>query len=208
MRLIDSKGIEKENSGGVDPTFESIKNFINSQLETNDPDKFIHCIWYCWTMTRFEEVEINLLKKLSQQYTLDKLPVIIVYTNAISPDDVEKAKEYIKSQNLKNDFIDILAVEKKMYSGEPVRAHGLDKLIELSIKSAMSAVNSSCYEGLLRELGKNVEEELNILMNKIKEKVNKEIEDMVLEMDKESNIEDLKLKLIKIFLIFFIILFF
>jgi flagellar biosynthesis GTPase FlhF len=200
LRLVDSKGIEKENSGGVDPTFESIKNFIEYQLETNDPDKFIHCIWYCWTMTRLENVEINLLKKLSEQYTLDKLPVIIVYTNAISPDDVEKAKEYIKSENTKNDFIDILAVEKTIFSGEPVKPHGLDKLIELSIKSSMSAVNSSCYEGLLRELRKNVEETLDSLMNKIKEKINIEIEDMISEMNKECNIEDLNLKLTKIFI--------
>ena len=200
LRLVDSKGIEKENSGGVDPTFESIKNFIEYQLETNDPDKFIHCIWYCWTMTRLENVEINLLKKLSEQYTLDKLPVIIVYTNAISPDDVEKAKEYIKNENIKNDFIDILAVEKTIFSGEPVKPHGLDKLIELSIKSSMSAVNSSCYEGLLRELRKNVEETLDSLMNKIKEKINIEIEDMISEMNKECNIEDLNLKLTKIFI--------
>jgi hypothetical protein len=151
-------------------------------------------------MTRLENVEINLLKKLSEQYTLDKLPVIIVYTNAISPDDVEKAKEYIKSENIKNDFIDILAVEKTIFSGEPVKPHGLDKLIELSIKSSMSAVNSSCYEGLLRELRKNVEETLDSLMNKIKEKINIEIEDMISEMNKECNIEDLNLKLTKIFI--------
>ena len=200
LRLVDSKGIEKENSGGVDPTFESINNFIDSQLETNDPDKFIHCIWYCWTMTRLENVEINLLKKLSQQYTLDKLPVIIVYTNAISPDDVEKAKEYIKNENLNNDFIDILFLEKKMFSGESVKPHGLDKLIELSIKSAMSAVNSSCYEGLLRELKKNVEETLDSLMNIIKEKINIEIEDMISKINEQCNIEDLNLKLTKIFI--------
>ena len=200
LRLVDSKGIEKENSGGVDPTFESIKNFIDFQLETNNPDNFIHCIWYCWTMTRLENVEINLSKKLSQHNFLDKLPVIIVYTNAISPEDVEKAKEYIKSENINNDFIDILAVEKTMFSGEPVKPHGLDKLIELSIKSAMSAVNSSCYEGLLRELKKNVEERLDSLMNQIKEKINIEIEDIISKMDEKFDIEDLNLKLTKIFI--------
>ena len=203
LRLVDSKGIEKENSGGVDPTFESIKNFIDSQLENNDPDKFIHCIWYCWTMTRLETVEINLLRKLSQQYTLDKLPVIIVYTNAISPDEVKNAKEYIKSENIKNDFVDILAVEKTIFSGEPVKPHGIDKLIELSVKSAMSAVNSSCYEGLLRELRKNIEKELDSLMNEIKTKINIEIEDIISKMNEECNIEDLNLKLTKIFIVIF-----
>ena len=91
-------------------------------------------------MTRLEKVEINLLRKLSEQYTLDKLPVIIVYTNAISPDDIENAKEYIKSENINNDFIDILAVGKKMYSGEYVHPHGLDKLIELVYSPMMSGL--------------------------------------------------------------------
>ena len=80
LRLIDSKGIEKDPSVGVDFTFAEISKYIK---EMNDPDSYIHCIWYCWTGTRLEDIEIKLLKKLAKEYTLKDLPVIIVYTNAI-----------------------------------------------------------------------------------------------------------------------------
>lgn len=114
LRLADSRGIEKSNIYGVDGIFESIKGFINNQIESNNPDKFIHCIWYCWTGTRLEENEIMLFKKLSKQYTLDTIPIIIVYTNAIDEEQTKKAKEYINNElKLDNDFIEILAQEKK-----------------------------------------------------------------------------------------------
>ena len=41
LRLADSRGIEKDTKLGVDQIFESIQRFIKSQIETNDPDKFI-----------------------------------------------------------------------------------------------------------------------------------------------------------------------
>jgi ABC-type dipeptide/oligopeptide/nickel transport system ATPase component len=82
LRLFDSRGIEK-NSHGVNETFDTIKNFIQRQIENKDSDKYIHIIWYCWTGTRLEESELEFLKKLSQQYKLDTLPIIIVYTNSV-----------------------------------------------------------------------------------------------------------------------------
>ena len=80
LRLADSRGIEKGVNSGVNYTFENIKKFIKSQIDSKDYDKFVHIIWYCWTGTRFEESELELLKKLSEQYSLDNIPVIIVYT--------------------------------------------------------------------------------------------------------------------------------
>lgn len=46
LRLVDSRGIEKD-SYGVVQVVNSTVNFINNQLKTKDPDKFIYCIWYC-----------------------------------------------------------------------------------------------------------------------------------------------------------------
>jgi ATPase subunit of ABC transporter with duplicated ATPase domains len=41
LRLVDSRGIEK-NINGVEETFDSIKNFIQKQIENKDSDKYIH----------------------------------------------------------------------------------------------------------------------------------------------------------------------
>lgn len=85
LRLVDSKGIEKNVESGVDAICKSISEFISKQIENKNSDKFIHCIWYCWTGTRFDPSEIEVLKVLSNQYHLETLPVIIVYTNSIDP---------------------------------------------------------------------------------------------------------------------------
>ena len=92
FRLADSKGIEKNTECGVEVVLETIKNFIKSQLDTKEPDNYIHCIWYCWTGARLEKSEIELLNKLTKVYTSETLPVIIVYTNAIDPTQIEEAK--------------------------------------------------------------------------------------------------------------------
>ena len=91
LRLFDSRGIEKS-IHGVKETFDSIKNFIQKQIENKDSDKYIHIIWYCWTGTRLEGSELDFLKKLSEQYKLDTLPIIIVYTNSAFRKEAEQAR--------------------------------------------------------------------------------------------------------------------
>ena len=60
------------------------KNFFKSQLDSENPDLFIHCIWYCITGTRLEPIERDTLKELSKIYQSNSIPIIIVYTQAVS----------------------------------------------------------------------------------------------------------------------------
>ena len=191
LRLADSRGIEKDKNFGVEQTFESIQRFIKSQIETNDPDKFIHCIWYCWSGTRLEENEMNLFKKLSETYSLETIPIIIVYTQAIDLDAVEKAKNYILNENkLNNDFIDV--VSKDTNVGEYiVPSRNLDILKEISIKRAKEAIKSSCYEGILNEVKKKIKETIEKLMNELKNKSNSEANKIISSMTINSKIETL-----------------
>ena len=192
LRLADSRGIEKSNIHGVAGIFESIKGFINDQIESNNPDKFIHCIWYCWTGTRLEENEIMLFKELSKQYSLDTIPIIIVYTNAIDEEQTKKAKEYIKNElKLDNDFIEILAQEKKIKNDTVIPPFNLEELKNISIKRAKEAIQSSCYEGLLNDVKKSIKNSIGNLMNNLKEKINVEAEEIISEMTTGSKIEDL-----------------
>ena len=160
LRLVDSKGIEKNNDSGTDATYNNIKNYINKQIETGDPDKYVHCIWYCWTGSRLENTEIDIVKKLSEHYTLDTLPVISVYTNSINKTHAVEAKKYITEKlKLPIEFVDILAVEADIIIGDKIiikPSFGLDKLKEISIKLAKAAVNSACYEGLTKDIENNI----------------------------------------------------
>ena len=186
LRLADSRGIEKDKNFNVDKAFESIKNFIDYQIKNKNPDKFVHCIWYCWKGTRLEEVEIELLNKLSHQYSLKQIPVIFVYTNSIRPYEVIEAKNYIKSLKMDNELVDILAkddiVGGRDESEKTIKSFGLDKLTELSIQQAKSAIDSSCYQEILFEVRKKFEGILDIIKLKSKEKIDKVIEDFVYEM--------------------------
>ena len=46
LKLGYSKGIEKE-SYDIESVIKDIKNFIEAQLLTKNPERYIHCIWYC-----------------------------------------------------------------------------------------------------------------------------------------------------------------
>jgi len=196
LRLVDSRGIEKNIDAGVTTTTKKIKDFIKKQIETKDYDKSIHIIWYCWTGTRLEESEVNLLKELSQQYTLETLPVIIVYTNAVFKEEIENAKKYIKEDlKLENEFIDVLAKEKKINTKdkkeEIIEAKNLDKLREKSVELAKSAVKSSIFEGLREEIKEKIQENINILISELKKKIDIEKKKYIEEMDENTKIVDL-----------------
>ena len=200
LRLIDSRGIEK-NDHGVKETFDNIKNFIQKQIENKDSDKYIHIIWYCWTGTRLEGSELDLLKKLREQYKLDTLPIIIVYTNSVFQDDVEQARQYVKDViKLDNEFIDVLAKEKKIDDEKIIKAKNLDILIEKSIGLAKSAVNSALIEGLIGEVKEKIKGRIDSLTFEIKNKINIQVKNFIEKIDKEAEIMDFKDKIKNIIL--------
>jgi flagellar biosynthesis GTPase FlhF len=195
LRLADSQGIERDENLGVNSVYEKIKKFIETQIENKDSDKFIHCIWYCWTGVRLEQSEIILLKKLSEQYTLENLPVIIVYTKAIDPKEIEKAKKYIKEElKLDNCFIEVLAEEKHVNVDNKemlIKPFNLDKLREQSVKLAKSAIKSSCYQGLIEDIKERINNKIKDIMVKLKEKIKKDKVSILKNFEKNYNIDEL-----------------
>ena len=194
LRLIDTRGIEKKNSAGVDKIFLEIKEYIKSQIKTKNFDKFIHVIWYCWAGTRLEESEIQLLQNLSKQYTLETLPVIIVYTNAVFQEEIEKAKTFVKKKlNLNNEFIDVLALEKKI-DNKIIKAKNIDILREKSIVLAKSAVKSSIFEGLIDDISDKIDLIITNMTAELKVKIKAEAKNYIENMDEKSSILDLREK--------------
>ena len=191
IRLIDSRGIEKDITSGVTITCQKIKDFIKTQIDTKDYDKFIHVIWYCWSGTRLENSEISLLKELSEQYSLETLPVIIVYTNSIFEEEIEKAKKYVKEElKLDNEFIDVLALEKKA-KDKIFEPKNLDYLREKSIELAKSAIKSSVYDGLIEEIKERIQLTIKSLTTELKENINKEAKNYIEKMNENFKIEEL-----------------
>ena len=135
---------------------------------------------------------MELLKNLSKQYTLETLPVIIVYTNAVFKDEIEKAKFFVKDiLKLDNEFIDVLALEKKI-DEKVIKEKNLDVLREKSIKLAKSAVKSSIFEGLISEISEKIKITIYCFTESLKSQINKEVKNFIEKMD--ENIEFLAIK--------------
>ena len=167
IRLIDSRGIEKGNYN-VENFIKEITNFIEEQELKGNPDFFVHCIWYCVTGTRFEEIEEETLKKLSSLYDDSKLPIIVVYTQAMVPEYYNAIKNDI--MRLKNDleFLPVVAKDIKL-DGSVVKSKNLDSLLMKSAEKAKNAVYSSVYSSLKKIINTKINNGINENKKKLKE---------------------------------------
>ena len=114
LRLWDTQGFESNDEINAQKIVDNAKLLIK-ESEQKGPDWFIHCIWYCVTGYRFENVEENAIRELTQSYEDDKLPLIIVYTHTLSPEGVDKLRNGIKQtfEERKIEFISVLAKDEK-----------------------------------------------------------------------------------------------
>ena len=161
--LLDSRGIEISKNYNIDIATEDIKQFIEERNGLNsDPDKFIHCIWYLVTGNRFEDDEGKYVKSLKSLYTNFGLPIIFVYTKAISEKESDLIKGRIEDfMEEKINFIPIIAREieiKTKKKAIPIEAYGVfeeDGLIKISFDLAKKAIKSS-YFNYMKNLLKNI----------------------------------------------------
>jgi len=133
IRLIDSRGIEKGNYN-VENFVNEITNFVEEQELKGNPDYFVHCIWYCVTGTRFEDIEEETLSKLSSIYDDSKLPIIVVYTQAMVPEYYEAIKNEVYKIKNNFDYIPVVAKDIKLADGSTVKPKNLDKLLINSLE--------------------------------------------------------------------------
>ena len=147
IRLIDSRGIEKGDYN-IDSLVNEITKYIENQELSGNPDNFIHCIWYCITGTRFEDIEEEALLKLSSIYDEFKLPIIVVYTQAIVPDYYNAISKEINKIHKNIEFIPVVAKDMIISDNKIVKSKNLDILLSKSVEKSKNAVNSSVFSAL------------------------------------------------------------
>lgn len=165
LRIADSRGIEKSREYGIDQVVKDIKDFVEGQLLTKDPDKYVHCFWYCITGARLEIIERESIQKIASIYENNKLPIIIVYTKAIVADQYKPIGEMVKELNGNLEFIPVISrdfetIEEvedednedgdscKKYEKKIIKKRGIKKLLNTTFEKAKEAVHSSCYTGI------------------------------------------------------------
>ena len=74
LRVYDTPGLDFDL--GMETLFKNIKSIVENNLNSNDPDKFINCIWYCQYSDRFQNQEREFIKELMKLYSSSYLPLI------------------------------------------------------------------------------------------------------------------------------------
>ena len=183
LRLIDSRGIELEGQN-IKVVFDSSKKLIEDRAREGDPDKLIHCIWYCFKSSglRFENCEKEILTLLMNQYDDNNLPIIIVITQNYIAEDTEVMIDYLKKDFQNREIIIMPVVAEKKNIGSMkneiiVKKDGIEELIiesfEKSQKAVLPAVMKSIKEKIIQIFTRNIEIKKNKLKNDIKENIEK-----------------------------------
>ena len=162
FKLVDTRGIELNYNYGAEAVKKAASDFINKQIKKNNPDDFVHCIWYCITGNRFEQVEIDLLNSLRSAYDNNSIPIIIIYTQATDNNAINGMQNYIKEKNINAEFIKILAERKELVNGQYLEPFGLDGLINETLKKCRQAMKGEMRSVMTNKISNNIS-------NKIKE---------------------------------------
>ena len=141
LRLWDTEGYTYEKID-LYKFHESISNFIQMQISKGKPEDCFHAIWYCINGSRFEEKEKQFILKFQKSYPENKIPIILVYTQAYKPTQVKKFKKGCEEflQDNKIDFIDVVA--KKYSVCEP---KNLRFLFEMTMNKISVAIFSASF---------------------------------------------------------------
>ena len=175
FRLYDSRGFNLDED--YKESVKEIEEFIEKQLLTDKPDEFIHCIWYCFTGSRYNDKEKETIKTLLGKYEDDCLPIIITYLQFI---DKDKADQYLKliKDYLGNDKINytpVRALSQKLNDGNQIidmKSYGLDKLEQITNERMANATNCSYYQSIrnkiIDEYKKKINKKCETIINKIR----------------------------------------
>lgn len=201
LRCADSRGTEIRRRGnqpyGISEVMEEMNKFISEQLDTDNPDNYIHCIWYCILTldSRFTDVIDECLKELENNYKLNKLPVIIVGTKSISEESDQEFADYLIEKNYNYTFIPVLA--KKIDKHEPF---GLEELKKKSIQLAMKGIESSCYQGIIKNIIKNSNSKIENQKYLIFASIERKKEEIFYNIELNPNFKTVKMEMENIFI--------
>ena len=160
LRFIDTRGIELNHNYGADAVKNDAMKFIERQIRTNNPNNFVQCIWYCITGNRFEQAEIDLLNSLRLAYDNNRIPIVIVYTQATDNNAINGMRDYIKERNIDAQFIKVLAERKELVNNQYLEAFGLDELVDETLKRCNKAMNGEMRSVMTNNIAMNIKNKL------------------------------------------------
>ena len=121
----------------------------------------IHCIWYCVSTPshRFEEAEVEFIKKFLDEANEFCVPVIIVLTQSYSKKDAKALMSEIEKENLNVvQIVPVLAQDVDIDEDYIIKGYGLDTLIDIvnnvipeALRNTLAAVQKANLKMKLRK---------------------------------------------------------
>ena len=218
LRIIDSKGIEM-GEHNINTVFDLTKELIEKRAVEGDPDKLIHCIWYCFKSSnlRFENIEKDTVSLLMNQYDDNNLPIVIVITQNYDDEATKTMTDYIKDEfkflNREMTIMPVIAKNKiivKKNNQFVFEKDGIEELIKISFEKSRKAIypafKKSIEKQIIQTFAIHTENKKNKLKDDLKEILKKILNEISENEDMENNISNLSLIIEKTLNIYFEIL--
>ena len=198
LRLIDSKGIEM-GANNINFVFNESKNLIEHKARQGDPDKLIHCIWYCFQCgsLRFEPIEKETLILLMNQYYDNKLPIIIVITQSFDEGPTNEMAEFIKKEfqflNREMIIMPVVAEKKTMVNKKNVMViekDGIEDLLKISFEKSQNAVLPALFKSIEEKIIQAFLKNLENRKIKLKNDLNQIYPKVLRRIKEEDNINN------------------
>ena len=135
LRIYDTIGLELDEEKRM-KSLEMIKKVCQDSKKSNDPDRFIHVMWYCVASDsdRLEKYEADYINSVSEE-----VDVILVITKSYRKKHSERLIKAIENEypslNIKNK-IAVLAQDENLEDCDedemPKKAFGVDILVEVT----------------------------------------------------------------------------
>ena len=168
LRLYDTRGVEFEQKYSPYAIYNNAKDIIMESMKGENFNDYVQCIWYCFNQDYIDNVEIEIIKKLKTNNP--SIPIILIYTIALSVDSYNEIKNKIDQNFPKYPFIKVLA--------EPLNnfpSFGLNELLKVTLENCKVELNNKIYQNIREKSYKKVMEKLSKEHELINKKIINEI---------------------------------
>ena len=122
---------------------QDVNSLINNEFSKKDPDKYIHCIWYCFNHKNFNMEELKYINELKSNFKRKKIPICFVSTITIDKNEASNIfDKLIESDNEKNEsYVNCRLLAEKLIINDKkgklittINPYGVDFLIKSTIQ--------------------------------------------------------------------------
>lgn len=160
LAIYDTPGLELGGENAIDELLKESKEVL-AMGAMRGISESIHCIWYCVSTPshRFEEAEVEFIKKFLDEANEFCVPVIIVLTQSYSKKDAKALMSEIEKENLNVvQIVPVLAQDVDIDEDYIIKAYGLDTLIDIvnnvipeALRNTLAAVQKANLKMKLRK---------------------------------------------------------